>query len=542
MAPAKGRRERVSPVDTAWRRMDSPGNLMMIVGVMKLGAGFDLARMRRLLEDRFLSFRRFRCRVVTGAGGPWWEEVEVDLDRHLVRVALPGAGDKAELQKLAAQLASEPLDPARPLWQMHVIEPYEGGAALIARIHHCIADGIALIGVLLSLTSRSAADDGAPVPTEEPLPEEGAGPWDAWLKPLTAAAVKAIDAGGDFAQRALRAYRRVLDDPDLAGQAAVRTTEAALQLAKDAATLALMQNDTVTSLKGKPSGSKVVAWCEPLALDDVKAVGKALGCSVNDVLLSCAAGAIGGYLRSRGERIDGAELRAMVPVNLRREGDRHSLGNKFGLVPVLLPIGIEHPVARVLEVRRRMAELKGGYMPLLAMAILGVVGLVPRALQKRVLDLFGRKTTAVMTNVPGPRELLYLAGAPVEQIMFWVPQTGDVAVGVSILSYHGGVQFGLVTDKAVCGEPQRIIDRFAPEFENLVYALLLAPWDEALEPELARETLAATETAAGVAARLKRAKAGGDGAEPGTAKATQRPGRVKAGAKDAPVRQALAAG
>lgn len=542
MAPAKGRRERVSPVDTAWLRMDSPGNLMMIVGVMKLGAGFDLARMRRLLEDRFLSFRRFRCRVVTGAGGPWWEEVEVDLDRHLVRVALPGAGDKAELQKLAAQLASEPLDPSRPLWQMHVIEPYEGGAALIARIHHCIADGIALIGVLLSLTSRSAADDGAPVRTEEPLPEEGAGPWDAWLKPLTAAAVKAIDAGGDFARRALRAYRRVLDDPDLAGQAAVRTTEAALQLAKDAATLALMQNDTVTSLKGKPSGSKVVAWCEPLALDDVKAVGKALGCSVNDVLLSCAAGAIGGYLRSRGERIDGAELRAMVPVNLRREGDRHSLGNKFGLVPVLLPIGIEHPVARVLEVRRRMAELKGGYMPLLAMAILGVVGLVPRALQKRVLDLFGRKTTAVMTNVPGPRELLYLAGAPVEQIMFWVPQTGDVAVGVSILSYHGGVQFGLVTDKAVCGEPQRIIDRFAPEFENLVYALLLAPWDEALEPELARETLAATETAAGVAARLKRAKAGGDGAEPGTAKATQRPGRVKAGAKAAPVRQALAAG
>ncbi|HXF45435.1 MAG TPA: wax ester/triacylglycerol synthase domain-containing protein, partial [Burkholderiaceae bacterium] len=380
MASLQARRERVSPVDTAWLRMDSPGNLMMIVGVMKLGAGFDLARMRRLLETRLLSYRRFRCRVVTGAGGPWWEEVEVDLDRHLVRVALPGAGGKAELQTLAAQLASEPLDSARPLWQMHLVENYEGGTALITRIHHCIADGIALIGVLLSLTSRSATDDGAPVRRDEPrATDRHAPPWDAWLRPLTEAAVKAIDAGGDIAQRALRAYGRVLDDPELAGRAAVGATEAALQLAKDAAALALMPNDAQTSLKGKPSGAKAVAWCEPLALDDVKAVGKALGCSVNDVLLSCAAGAIGGYLRSRGERIDGAELRAMVPVNLRREGDVQALGNKFGLVPVLLPIGIEHPVVRVLEVRRRMAELKGGYMPLLAMAILGFVGLVPRA-------------------------------------------------------------------------------------------------------------------------------------------------------------------
>jgi WS/DGAT/MGAT family acyltransferase len=543
MAPLQAHRERVSPVDTAWLRMDSPGNLMMIVGVMKLGAGFDLARMRRIVETRLLSFSRFRCRVVTGAGGPWWEEVEVDLDQHLVRVALPGAGGKAELQALAGQLASQPLDSARPLWQMHVVENYEGGAALITRIHHCIADGIALIGVLLSLTSRSAADDGAAADEGgSPATHEDAAPWDAWLKPLTAAAVKAIDAAGDLAQRALRAYGRVLDDPQLAGRAAVGAAEAALQLAKDAAALALMENDTVTSLKGKPSGSKVVAWCEPLALDDVKAVGKALGCSVNDVLLSCVAGAIRGYLRSRGERIDGAELRAMVPVNLRRDSERQALGNKFGLVPVLLPIGIEHPVVRVLEVRRRMAELKGGYMPLLAMAILGFVGLVPRALQKRVLDLFGRKTTAVMTNVPGPRELLYLAGAPVEQIMFWVPQTGDVAVGVSILSYHGGVQFGLVTDKAVCSEPQRIIDRFAPEFENLVYALLLAPWDEDLDPKVARETLAATETAAGIATHLQRGKARGDGAAPGAGAAPPRARRRKAVPKTARAAEDASAG
>lgn len=532
MAAARARREHMSPVDTAWLRMDSSGNLMMIVGVIKLGAGFDLARMRRVLEHKFLSFRRFRCRAVVETGGAWWEEVEVDLDRHLLCVALPGAGGKAELQALVAQLAAQPLDAGRPLWQMHVVQNYEGGTALIVRIHHCIADGIALVGVLLSMTGRSADDEGFPA-AQRPAEHGPPAPWDAWLKPLTEATVKAIDATGDLAQRALRAYGRVLQEPELAGRAAIGAAEAALQLAKDAAALALMDNDTVTSLKGKPSGAKAVAWCEPLALDDVKAVGKALGCSVNDVLLSCVAGAIRGYLRARGEDIDGAELRAMVPVNLREAGSAQTLGNKFGLVPVLLPIGIEHPVVRTLEIRRRMAELKGGYTPLLAMAILGFVGLVPRALQRQVLDLFARKTSAVMTNVPGPTDLLYLAGAPIQQLMFWVPQAGDVAVGVSILSYHGGVQFGLVTDRAVCSDPQQIIDRFAPEFENLVYALLLAPWDDALDPGFSRASLAATETAAGVAANLQRANARGDGAAADRHEAPPRPRRRKASTKAA---------
>lgn len=519
-------RERVSPVDTAWLRMDTPGNLMMIVGVMVLGQGFDFDRLRRVAQTRLLSFRRFRSRVAVEASGAWWVETEPDLDQHLVRVGLPGDGGKAELERLVARLASQPLDPARPLWQFHLIENYSGGTALVSRIHHCIADGIALMGVLLSMTSADPVADNplAPAPGRAP---RHFGPWDAWLAPVTRTAVRAINASGDAASRALRAYSRVLADPELAGKAALGYAHAAKQVAKDAATLALMGNDTPTSLKGKPAGSKSVAWCEPLPLTDVKAAGKALGCSVNDVLLSCVAGAIREYLIDRGEALEGAEMRAMVPVNLRPEGETNSLGNRFGLVPVLLPIGIEHPVERVLEVRRRMEELKGGYTAILAMAILGAVGLVPRALQKQVLDLFGRKTTAVMTNVPGPQHPLYLAGAPLRQIMFWVPQSGDVAVGVSILSYNGGVQFGLVTDKQVCGEPQAIIDRFRPEFERLVYALLLAPWDERLDPSVARHALLATEAAAGIAAHMQQAPGKGNGAPASRAQARSRPAARK---------------
>lgn len=512
MAILAARRERVSPVDTAWLRMDSAGNLMMIVGVMVLGADFDFERLRRVVETRLLSFRRFRSRVVTDPSGAWWEEVEPDLEQHLVRIGLPGKGTKEDLEKLVAQLASQALDHARPLWQFHLIENYAGGTALVSRIHHCIADGIALMGVLLSMTSPDPAQDDAPAPRDTRKPAQAGAPWEQFIAPFTATAIKAIGATGDFATRALKAYGKVLEDPNRAGKAAVGYVQTAAQVAKDMATLALMDNDSATSLKGRPSGSKAVAWCEPLPLTDVKAAGKALGCSVNDVLLACVAGAIREYLLARGESLERAELRAMVPVNLRRPGDAASLGNKFGLVPVLLPIGLEHPVARVLEVRRRMDELKGGYTAMIAMAILGAVGFAPRVLQKQVLDLFGSKASAVMTNVPGPQQPLYLAGAPVAQIMFWVPQSGDIGVGVSILSYNGGVQFGLVTDKAVCAHPQQIIDRFAPEFERLVYAMLLAPWDEQLDPAVARHALLATETAANIAAHLKHAPEKSNGA------------------------------
>jgi WS/DGAT C-terminal domain len=167
----------------------------------------------------------------------------------------------------------------------------------------------------------------------------------------------------------------------------------------------------------------------------------------------------------------------MVPVNLRGEAGGPvqltdaSLGNKFGLVPLLLPIGIGDPLARVQEVQRRMNALKGGYTAVLAMAVLGLAGLAPRLVQRQALDLLARKATAVMTNVPGPRRTLYLAGSRLRQLMFWVPQSGDIGVGVSILSYDGLVQFGLITDKALCGEPQAVIDLFIPQFELLRKAL-----------------------------------------------------------------------
>jgi diacylglycerol O-acyltransferase len=127
-----------------------------------------------------------------------------------------------------------------------------------------------------------------------------------------------------------------------------------------------------------------------------------------------------------------------------------------------------------------MNELKGSYQPLLAFGVLALSGLFIKPVQDLVLGMFAKKSTAVMTNVPGPTKPLKLCGSTLRQTMFWVPASGDVGVGVSILSYGGGVQFGLITDRALCPDPQAIIDRFEPEFEKLLLLTLMLPWgDEA---------------------------------------------------------------
>jgi diacylglycerol O-acyltransferase len=466
--------ERMSKVDTAWLRMDSPSNLMMIVGVWTLRPGIRHEELCRRVEERLLKYHRFRQRVAEDAAGATWVEHKVDVREHVVREKLPRTKGHPQLalQKRVGELAMEPLDRGRPLWQIHLVEDYDGGSAMIVRIHHCIADGIALISVTMSLV-----DGGAPPPERKRRQRpEGAEDWiaDTLIKPLTDITVRALDMAGEGAAKSLGMLR----DPQPAMAGSLDMARLAFQVVSDAASLALMPDDSKTRLKGKPGGSKRVAWCPPLPLDEVKAVGKALNCSVNDVLLSCVAGALGEYLKSKGDDVTGQEIRAMIPVNLRPLEQAYKLGNRFGLVPLVLPIGMDNPIERVYEVRRRMNALKGSTQPLLAFGLLAVAGLLIKPAQDAMLNLFGRKTTAVMTNVPGPRERLKFLGATLEQSMFWVPQSGDIGLGVSILSYGGGVQFGVITDTLLCPEPQEIIDAFEPEFAKLSLVTLMLPWGE----------------------------------------------------------------
>jgi len=476
-APAE---RRMSRVDTAWLRMDNDVNLMMIVGVWLLTPAITLDALRERIETRLLKYERFRHKAVADAMGAMWvEDTDFDIDRQVVLEQLPkkrGQTERQALQQRCGELAVTPLDPDRPLWQFHLVERYEGGSAIIARIHHCIGDGIALISVMNSITDGG---NDPPKRRRKTVDDDGDHDWlsDAVLKPLTGLAVKALDMYGSGVARSIEA----LSHPRQPLQGSLDMAKAGLQVASDLAALALMADDSPTRLKGKPVGRKVVAWSEPMPLDVVKVVGKALNCSINDVLLSCVSGAIGGWLRAQGDNPAGAEIRAMVPVNLRPLEKAWQLGNRFGLAPLVLPIGIGNPVERVYAVRQRMNQLKGSYQPLLAFGVLAVTGLFIKPVQDVVLGLFAKKTTAVMTNVPGPKEPLKFCGSTLRQTMFWVPASGDVGVGVSILSYGGGVQFGLITDAGLCADPQAIIDRFEPEFQQLLMLSLMLPWGDTAE-------------------------------------------------------------
>ena len=487
MAPS--RREKVSAVDTAWLRMDRPHNLMMITGVMMFRERIDLAKLERLVDERFLVFRRFRQRPVDAAGMSFWEtDPRFELGRHVVRTTLPAPAGKRELQALVSRLATTALDPAHPRWQFHLVDGYEGGCAVIARIHHCYADGIALVRVMLSMTDASARGPAAmpfEPPKRKPAPDPG-DPLAQLMEPLSGVLDTAKRIGGTLVEKGVELWTDPSKAVALAGQGSALTSEIA--------TLTLMTQDSPTRLKGKPQTEKRVAWADPIPLDEVKAIGKALGASVNDVLLACVAGALARYLRDQGDDTDGVVIRALVPVNLRPIEKAYKLGNQFGLVFLDLPIGVVNPIERLYALRDTMDGLKGSYQPVLALGILAAMGAGPRMLQETLLSILARNATAVMTNVPGPQQPLWFAGARLESLMFWVPQSGDIGVGVSILSYHGNVQFGLITDRKLCPDPEAVVERFGQEFESLVLTTLMCPWggEGDLDPELAARAVGAS--------------------------------------------------
>src|SRR5258708_6479866 len=424
-------RERVSGVDTAWLRMDQPTNLMMIVGVMMFDATLDPAAVRKAIASRFLAFRRFRQCAVQDAAGAWWEQ--------------PAAFDTAQ-----------PVVSARPLWQFHVVENYAGGSALVARIHHCYADGIALIQVMLSMTDTTAKGS--------------------LRAPARSAPAASNRAERDLWTKVLAPVRNLAAEPTAAGLALQGIAGKAMEIASEVARLVLMGRDTPTRFKGALGTKKAVAWAQSLPLDEVKAIGKALGCSINDVLLSMAAGALRHYLIDKGDPVGGLEIRAIVPANLRPLEQGGDLRNHFGMAFLDVPIAIEHPLERLYEVRRRMQALKGSYQPVIALALLSAVGYGPRALQEQVTQLLGASASAVMTNVPGPQHALYFAGQRITGLEFWVPQSGGIGMGVSILSYDGRIQFGVITDAGLVPDPARIARAYGEEFDQLMWLTLMTPW------------------------------------------------------------------
>ncbi|RMG44732.1 MAG: wax ester/triacylglycerol synthase family O-acyltransferase [Acidobacteria bacterium] len=441
--------EPLSGPDRAWLRMDEPTNLMMVSGVLVFDREPDRAEVERLIRDRLWSIPRFRCRVGRDRRGrpAWIEDAQASPARHLREEVLPAPGGDAELAELVSALLGTPLDMEAPPWCFHLVRNYRGGGALVARLHHCIADGIALMLLLLSLTDREGRSGANPLFELFRRREGDAATAERLVAEMLPDAMKLL-------ARPAR-MRRAAPWP-------VRAAAFAAALTR----LALRPPDPRTPLKGRLGTAKRAAWSGPIPLEPIHRARERCGGTVNDILLTAVAGGLGRYLRAKGSVPVRMSVRATVPVNLRPLERMWELGNEFGLVFLPLPIGVADPVERFRILRRRLSSLKRSAEPAVVETLLRLVSRVPRAVQSGVVRAFATKATTVVTSVPGPRQPLSLAGRPITGMFFWVPQSGRLGLGISICSYAGSVRLGVASDARLIPDPERIVREIEQDLDE----------------------------------------------------------------------------
>jgi diacylglycerol O-acyltransferase len=456
-------RHSLPAADAAWLHMDRATNPMVVNAMIWFDEPLDWQRAREVLLKRIVErFPRFRQRVADPLGRPAFEDDPgFDIDQHMHRLAIPAPGDTPALQELVSDLITPPLDRTRPLWHVYLMEGFGDGCAVLFRIHHCIADGIALARVMLSLTDEEP-DAGIDL---TPLPENGHGL--GRLGSLVRPAVGALSATRKVAGAVAHEGMESLVHPDHLA----RLAGSAVQDAGTLARLLTATPDARTVFKAPLHGTRRVAWSTPFPLERVKAAGRRGHGTVNDVLMAAVTGALRTYL----EEHDGApeELRVMVPFNLRPldQPVPRDLGNEFALILLGLPVGLEDPGERMRDLKMRMDAIKHSHEGAISFGILSAIGMTPAQLERRLIGFFSEKASAVVTNVPGPRQPVYLAGTPVRGVLVWAPCAGGLGMTVSIFSYAGEVTVGFMTDIGLVPDPGPLVEAFERELHTLCFDL-----------------------------------------------------------------------
>lgn len=438
----------------------------MTITVMLRVDDLTPTRLREFLQQYWLAWDRFRFMPVQRSPGWWWEpDPTFSLDHHLDVVAGPVSEDA--LRAWVSARLNEPLPDYRPRWKFWLVPEAEGGAALLLRIHHCYGDGLSLLGIF----ERTCPPSPQQAPAVYGAREQGdLGRWKrsagVWLDALAHSG-----QGGAGGER----------DEDCEGEPAgdrrsslERLTHQGLRLVNELSQFLIEPEDTPSQLKQPLLGRRRCSWSSPLPLARFRTVADRLGCTINDVMLSCVAAAVRNCLEAHGQPLDDSVMHAAVPVNIRDrmpEGicpERDALGNFFGTVFVALPVDGDSSLERLFRVKHETRRLKKSWQPGISWGLAGTASLLPQGVLQSVAGMMYRKASAVVSNVPGLREARYLAGCRIREQMFWVPQAGNIGLGISVISYAGQVQFGLVADEAVLPQPEPFLahcldelDRFA---------------------------------------------------------------------------------
>ncbi len=479
---------RMTPADAVWYLGENRCNPMMISSMLWFDRRMDVDGLRARYQERMIDRHPvFRQRIVpsrTSVLLPKWEDdPHFDLDDHVTVVEMAPPGDHATLEDLCSVERSTPLDRSRPMWHVTVYQGYRGtGSAVHTRIHHSIGDGLALMQLLLTLVDEY--EPGSVAIT------------DASALPLSLATGRQVLRS---AQAATRMARHPTTVPPAVRQGA--------DLTRWGVKLLLPTMADRSQLIGHPSGEKRMSWDpDGWSLDEIKAAAAKANGTINDLVLAIMAGALHRYLAHRDGLVD--DVLMYLPVNMRPPGEplpRH-LGNRIGLLPIKLPVGLTDPEDRLAVVQARMAALKRSPAPVVSHLLLAATSLATPVGERGIHRMNQVRSTGVLTNVPGPRQPLHLAGARILGSVGWGGMTGHLNVSAAFVSLGGRIFSGLVTDRAITPDPERLEQylqeewrRVVPSAEPAPAMVVAADGDGAARPRpRPRKRAAAAPTSAGV--------------------------------------------
>ncbi len=512
---------RLSPADAAWLYSEWDKNHQTVSSLLWMDREIAPDDLRAIIQERLIDkYPTFHQRIRKSRNPlflpHWQDDPEFSLDHHLEVVRLGEPGDKAALEAMVSEQRSTLLDHSRPLWKVYLIQGYlQDGIATSAmhvRIQHSIADGWALVRLVLSL-----ADEGGERPEvvqkarrrKRDTAMKAAQPAVAAVDTVTDTVKRAAEAVADSAGRAAEAVAGMVREPRAvpatlaSGQDALEET---LTVALDpqrflefgakvpdsiaeqftgvtgaAGTIAQGVQDAIdftvaprpgkTILHGDVSGRKKVVWIDPIPLDPVKRAGKVFGATINDMLMGALTNALRRYLQDK-DALTVDELFTAVPVSLRRPDAPlpRTLGNRFGLIPVLLPVHLADPVEQVRQIHAQIDEIKHSPMPIVSFGLISVTALTTPEVERMIHKINQDQSIGVTTNVPGPRQPMTLAGGRVKGAWGMGGLSGNMNLSFGIFSLAGEINFAVHSDEAITADPERILDHFLESVAALVAA------------------------------------------------------------------------
>ena len=426
--------------------------------------GVDMEAIRRATAGVLHRIPRYRQKlhwIPLDRHAVWVDDPRFHLDFHLRHTALPKPGSDEQLKRLSARIMAQPLDRSRPLWETWVVEGLDGGArfALITKIHHCMIDGssgVDLAHILLSPSAEVGEPTADPDFVPRPAPSRRQLFRDENLRRLSLP-LHAIRTMRDFARQT----------SDLRDELEVRA-RALLHLARTGS------RADATPFNGKVGPHRRFDWLD-VPLDGMKALRRAFGCTINDLVLTAVTGAVREYLLYRGVHPERIEFRVSAPVSLRSEAERGRLGNRVSSWIVPLPIAEADPRARLESILRQTQQLKETRQALGVEMMMGVAEWTPSILLSLGARAMSGPVNTIVTNVPGPQIPLYLQGARLRAIYPQAPLLDGIGLAIGLISYDGRVHWGIISDPDLVPDADVFVGWIAKSLRALAEVAGLAP-------------------------------------------------------------------